>query len=56
MEASPTAQTKIASRYEAIFCLVDFPVPAQMNIAMPFNLLISDTDKYFKVWIETSLF
>lgn len=42
MEASPTAQTKIASRYEAVFFLVDFPVLAQMNIAMPFNLLISD--------------
>lgn len=45
MQASPTAQTKIASRHEAIFFLVDFPVPAQMNIAMPFNLLISD--RYF---------
>lgn len=42
MEASPTAQTKIVSRYEAVFFLVDFPVLAQMNIAMPFNLLISD--------------
>lgn len=42
MEASPTAQTKIASRYEAVFFLLDFPVLAQMNIAMPFNLLISD--------------